>query len=250
VPILAYHAIVGMNGSDLPPGWSARHAVRFDSFRSQLAFMKDEGWATTLPEKIESIKLESPRKLCILTFDDGHSSDLIAAATMKLHEYRGIFYVPWEHIGRNGFLNTADLIALSAEKFVIASHGLTHSPLTQKSEQGLREELVESKQRLEDLIGRSIEDLAVPFGRYNRQVITAAKAAGYRRIMTSDIGIARTGSSVVFPRLPVNAETTLVDFRRLISLGPARAVLRRLSTATRHRMETLRNAAWRTQQLG
>jgi peptidoglycan/xylan/chitin deacetylase (PgdA/CDA1 family) len=246
IPILAYHAVLTEKRISVPQGWSARHAVDLDSFRSQLDLMRGEGWITTVPEKIEGINIESSNRYCILTFDDGHSSDLIAAETMRSRGYCGIFYVPWCHLATDGFLGPSDIKTLSEDSFVIGSHGLTHSPLTKKSDKGLREELVESKERLEDLIGRSVEDLAVPFGRYNRRVIIAAKAAGYRRIMTSDIGLARIGKVGVFPRLPVTSATTLPDFRGLVSMRPTGAVLRRLSTAARHRMESVRNAVSRT----
>jgi peptidoglycan/xylan/chitin deacetylase (PgdA/CDA1 family) len=243
MPILAYHALVSNNQTRLPTGWSRRHTVRLDSFRRQLDFVQSEGWTTIVPEGIEALNIDSTSKYCILTFDDGHRSDLIAAAALRSRGHLGIFYIPWGNVGIEGFLGPSDIRTLTQEKFAIGSHGLTHSPLTDRPDKGLREELVESRERLEDLMGRSVEDLAVPFGRYNRHVISAAQAAGYRRIMTSDIGVARIGGSIVFPRLPVTAETTLADFRRLISAGPTRAALRRLSSAVHDRLQSVRSAA-------
>jgi peptidoglycan/xylan/chitin deacetylase (PgdA/CDA1 family) len=241
IPILAYHAIASAKDAELPNGWSKNHAVLLESFRSHLEFMRAAGWRALLPDAMEAAGRLRGEKHFILTFDDGHASDVIAAETMKLFGYRAIFYVPWEHVGLPGFLGSAEIAALAADGFAIGSHGMTHSPLTQKTDPELRDELFESKVRLEDLIGRKVEDLALPFGRYDRRVIAMARAAGYRRIMTSNIGLARTDESRVFPRFPVTSRTSLEDFLGMLLAGPVGMMRRRLLHAISRRLMPPRN---------
>jgi peptidoglycan/xylan/chitin deacetylase (PgdA/CDA1 family) len=231
--------MVGESEIRLPQGWSRPHTVLLDSFHRQLDFLKSEGWTSVLPDEIDETGFAERKKRLVLTFDDGHDSDVVAAMLMKRCDYRGIFYVPWVHVDRRGFLNSTEIRELAREGFAIGSHGLTHSSFTQKSDRDLQDELAESRDRLEELLGRSVVDLAVPFGRYDQRVITMALAAGYRRIMTSDIGLARTGNSAVFPRLPVTARTTATDFQRLVAIGPLQATLLRLVSAASRRFETV-----------
>jgi peptidoglycan/xylan/chitin deacetylase (PgdA/CDA1 family) len=178
----------------------------------------------------------------ILTFDDGHASDVVAAETMKFLGYRAIFYVPWLHVGLPGFLSSGEIKALAANGFAIGSHGMNHSPLTQKTNLELRDELFASKVRLQDLIRRKVEDLALPFGRYDRRVIAMARAAGYRRIMTSNIGLARTDQSGVFPRFPITSRTSLEDLRDMLLASPVELMRRRLWHAIGRRLMPLRKS--------
>src|SRR5579859_1163840 len=205
IPILAYHALIADQRRNLPDGWSARHAVRLEVFRHQMSCLKADGWQTILPEDLCGKPIDNAMRRFVVTFDDGHDSDVRAAAVLRENGYRGIFYIPWSHIERPGFLTKRQILDLLAENFAVGSHGLTHSRLTEKSRAELHQELALSKEHLEDLTGVTIADLAIPFGRYNRAVIATAKAVGYRRIMTSDVGIARTGASAVFPRIPITA---------------------------------------------
>src|SRR6185437_1616968 len=115
------------------------------------------------------------------------------------------------------FLDRQSVKQLSRDGFGIGSHGMTHSRLTAISPDRLRQELEESKARLEDLLGLPITDLAVPFGSYDRRVIEAALDAGYSTIMTSEVRQASFGpKSRVFPRLPVKSFTTHSDFLTLV----------------------------------
>jgi len=239
IPILAYHAILPKEATDVPQVWSARHTVAEEAFRRQLDFMKSSGWLSLLPEDIATAASMPSRKWFILTFDDGHRSDVTAAAAMNDYGYRGIFYVPCAHVGCDGFVGTGEIKALVTKGFRIGSHGLTHSHLTSYSDADLKDQLLQSRERLEDMTGKAVSDLAVPFGRYDRRVIATAISVGYQRIMTSDVGVAKIGRSAVFPRLPVTAGTTFADFQRLLSLGPLGARLRRLSVSLSRRISVV-----------
>jgi peptidoglycan/xylan/chitin deacetylase (PgdA/CDA1 family) len=233
IPIFSYHGIVGGAEMCIPDGWSASHTVPLASFGHQLEFLKRAEWISVLPEAIDEADSSEVKKTFIVTFDDAHSSDVAAAAALRRYDYLAIMYVPWAHTNRRGYLSSEEIQELASGGFAIGSHGVKHSPLTQKSDKELRSELVESKERLEDLIGKAVLDLAVPFGRYDRHVIAAARATGYRRIMTSDFGVARIRQSPVFPRLPVTQRTTIRDFQHLVDAGAARVALLRLSKAAR-----------------
>jgi peptidoglycan/xylan/chitin deacetylase (PgdA/CDA1 family) len=72
-----------------------------------------------------------------------------------------------------------ELRALAATGVEIGSHTVMHARLTALGEGELRRELDESKGRIEAELGRRCGSLAYPYGRYDRRVRTAARAAGY-----------------------------------------------------------------------
>ncbi len=63
----------------------------------------------------------------------------------------------------------------------VGSHGITHAHLTRLSDEELRRELVESKQQIEDELGRPCPELAYPYGEHDHRVRTAVRSAGYER---------------------------------------------------------------------
>jgi peptidoglycan/xylan/chitin deacetylase (PgdA/CDA1 family) len=63
----------------------------------------------------------------------------------------------------------------------IGSHAVSHPHLTRLSADELRRELNESKEEIEDRLGRPCEDLAYPYGEHDARVRAAARAAGYGR---------------------------------------------------------------------
>ena len=63
----------------------------------------------------------------------------------------------------------------------IGSHAVSHPHLTKLSADELRRELNESREEIEDRLGRRCEDLAYPYGEHDERVRAAARAAGYGR---------------------------------------------------------------------
>jgi len=78
-------------------------------------------------------------------------------------------------------MNWDELREQAARGVAIGSHAVSHPHLTTLSEDDLRRELNESKEELEDRLGRPCEDLAYPYGEHDQRVRAAARAAGYRR---------------------------------------------------------------------
>ena len=94
----------------------------------------------------------------------------------------------------------------------IGSHGVTHAHLTRLSDDEIRGELRDSKQELEDELGRPCPDFAYPYGEHDERVRAAARRAGYERAY----GLRERGHDpYALPRLDL--------YRRH---SPARALLR------------------------
>jgi peptidoglycan/xylan/chitin deacetylase (PgdA/CDA1 family) len=78
-------------------------------------------------------------------------------------------------------MNWDELREQAARGVAIGSHAVSHPHLPTLSEDELRREMNESKEEIEDRLGRPCEDLAYPYGEHDERVRAAARAAGYRR---------------------------------------------------------------------
>ncbi len=70
----------------------------------------------------------------------------------------------------------------------IGCHGMRHRPWRGLGETELREEHVEAKAMLEQIVERPVTEAACPFGSYDRRVLRSLRGSGYRRVYTSDRG--------------------------------------------------------------
>jgi peptidoglycan/xylan/chitin deacetylase (PgdA/CDA1 family) len=235
--ILMYHALRSSAHAVLPETSSIKHTVEASEFRAQLDAIVRGGYRTIGLDDLDHSSGE--RKDLLITFDDGHESDLLVAAPelaeRKLH---AVFFIIASYLGRPGYLTRDQLVALRRQGFEIGSHGLTHTRLTHLSPAGLSNELVASKQQLEDLLQEPITSLAIPFGRYNDSVLEAAAAAGYRRIMTSDFRIANRERRLM-PRMGSTAATKLEEFAWMLKASRADVIRRRAIEALGIQMRRL-----------
>jgi peptidoglycan/xylan/chitin deacetylase (PgdA/CDA1 family) len=129
--------------------------------------------------------------VCI-TFDDGNASDVHhALPALRERGLRATFFVVAGRLGDPAFLGEDDVRALAAAGMGIGCHGMRHRPWRRLGDLALREELVDARQVLERVVGRPVAEAACPFGSYDRRVLAALRACGYRRAYTSDRGTAR-----------------------------------------------------------
>jgi peptidoglycan/xylan/chitin deacetylase (PgdA/CDA1 family) len=239
LPILMYHAISSPACTALPQTSSIEHAVKAPDFRAQLDAIVEGGYRTIKLDDLD--RPDSEPKSLLITFDDGHESDLIVAAPeLARRNLHAIFFVVWSYLGHPGYLSRDQVQTLRADGFEIGSHGLTHTRLTQVSPAEASNELLESKRRLEDLLQEPIAALALPGGRYNDTVLEAAFAVGYRRVMTSDFRIANRENRVM-PRMGPMASTTLKDFKWMLEASRAGAIRHRTIEAIGERLSRLAN---------
>ncbi|MGO9055770.1 MAG: polysaccharide deacetylase family protein [Candidatus Binataceae bacterium] len=234
LPILMYHGIRKHYNDQLPSGWSWRHAVDAASFAAQLDVIATVDRPVVRLTDLDQSEIRSGCP--VITFDDGHVSDyLIAAPALKQRALPATFFITWAFLGRPGYVTRQQVRELRAQAFDIGSHGLTHKKLTEVGPVELWREALDSKRRLEDLLGDEIISFAIPSGAYNDQVLQALWAAGYGRIMTSDFGYARRDHSVMH-RLGVMAETTPRQFRAFVSGGPWWAARQHLLEGVKERL--------------
>lgn len=166
-----------------------RYVVTEDDFRQQLKVVETNKWVgLNVTQALETWKDAEPA-VCF-TFDDGCASDLhVAAPLLREKNFNATFYVTVNHLGRPGYLTQPELRELSDLGFEIASHSMSHRHLDDLSREEIEFELVDSKKRLEEIIGRPVVHFSCPGGRVNRLTTELAVNAGYKTLATSHIGL-------------------------------------------------------------
>ncbi|HLM84746.1 MAG TPA: polysaccharide deacetylase family protein [Solirubrobacteraceae bacterium] len=172
-------------------------------------------------EWFEAIVATLPRAGVALAFDDGNDSDLQhALPTLLRFGMTARFFPLVGRIDANGYLSAEAILELSAAGMRIGSHGLHHRDWRKLDDEELRAELLTPREQLSRIIGSEITEAACPFGSYDRRVLRALRAAGYRRTFNSDGGTASAGSWLS-PRTSVHRELPLQHWLDLAAAGAA-----------------------------
>ncbi len=84
-------------------------------------------------------------------------------------------------------MTTGQIKELSLSPFAsIGAHGYYHNDLARINISDAASEMTRCKQYLENITGSPVNSLAFPYGTYTRQVVAAAKNAGYRQLLCMD----------------------------------------------------------------
>jgi peptidoglycan/xylan/chitin deacetylase (PgdA/CDA1 family) len=199
--VLAYHEVM--------PESNYAYCVTSEAFAEQLRLL----------DSLKKTKLLDAQ----ITFDDGEQSQLHNALPLLAeYEFKATYFVTPGLIGTAAkFLGWDDLKALQAAGHSVQSHGWSHKFLTFCSEADLAHELRASKQSLEKNLGISVEEISVPGGRWNRRVLQACAAAGYRRVYISDPWVeTEIAGMKIIGRFMVRRTTAIAELEKIVAKDP------------------------------
>ena len=118
------------------------------------------------------------RPIVTTSWDDGHVSDLRLAELLGRHGFRGTFYVPFRAV-REPLMTPAQLRAASAAGIEIGGHTLTHPSMKGLGYERSLVEVVESRKRLEDILGKAVTSFCYPNGDLDADAVRAVRDGGY-----------------------------------------------------------------------
>jgi len=111
------------------------------------------------------------------SWDDGYKADKRVAELLNKHGIKGTFYVC---LNRPNERRLTDVeIRKIAKTQEIGSHTMTHPKLTKIPMKDAEREIVESKKKLETILGKKVVSFSYPFGSYNETTKELVKRAGY-----------------------------------------------------------------------
>ena len=191
--VILYHAI----GTDLD----------FDSYGISISKKKFTEHITYLKDNYEIIPLNENyknnlNKLTVsITFDDGFKDNLYALELCERYNIPFTIYITTGFIGKSNYLDEEDIIKFSKSKnCTLGVHTVTHTPLDSLDYKMQYNELKNSKDYLENLIGRKVNQMSYPHGRYDDNTLSIIEKLGYNIVTSSHIGL-NTTSNVNFRKL-------------------------------------------------
>ncbi len=154
-----------------------------------------------------------------ITSDDGGGSALLLAEYLAGQGLRATFFIVTDWIGRENFLDRDEIRAIRSMGHVVGSHSHTHSgPFCDLPEVQLRDEVLESKGVLEELLGVEVDTFSVPGGEI--------RPATIRRLESPELGLSRIYTSTPRQGVYRSRTTAKVIGRYCIeaAMGQARIV--------------------------
>jgi peptidoglycan/xylan/chitin deacetylase (PgdA/CDA1 family) len=194
-----------------------------------MKYLRSLGYRTCEPDLAAAEPL--PGTVAI-TFDDAYESVFESAyATMREFGFLGMVFVVTGYAGRANtwdvnlgskkwrHMSWSQMREMADSGFAFGSHSRSHADLTRLAPELLREELVCSKETIEDKLGRPCLCISYPFGRTNGRVKSAARNAGYRYGFV--ITPRENGDDMEIGRMGIYITDLLFDFRAKLGLsGP------------------------------
>ena len=119
------------------------------------------------------------------SFDDGHPNDIIIANILKKNWYKNIiFYIPLNNIEGRDVMKRNDIKLLS-ENFEIWWHTFNHIDLTTIDIKIVKQEIMNWKKALEDIIWKKINSFCPPRWHYNNQILEVIKECWFSDCRTA-----------------------------------------------------------------
>jgi peptidoglycan/xylan/chitin deacetylase (PgdA/CDA1 family) len=197
VPVLAYHQVT--DSFD----WSITRQ-KVSQFERGIRFLYEQGYRSVSLEEIFKFEFGSIRpddehdgKKVAFTFDDGYEDFYLNAfPILQSYGFTAYIFVVTGYIGKyNGWdygwggikkrhLSWEQIRKLSLAGFGFGSHTVNQPDLTKIPKQFVEYELKNSKETLENRLGKRIDFLSYPFGRYNQYVQQVAEKLGYKGAYT------------------------------------------------------------------
>lgn len=190
VPILCYHHIKSEKSK-------SEYVIQTDVFKAQLKALHDSGYHTVLPDQLYAYLTTGaplPEKPVMLTYDDTDEEQFsVAKSEMDKYGYKGVYFIMTISIGRPRYMTKEQIKQLSDEGHVIGAHTWRHDRVdkyltTPHIDRDTKKivnndwdlQLVDTRKKLEDIIGKEIHYFAYPFGIWTSAGIPEIKKRGIK----------------------------------------------------------------------
>ncbi|MCB9800531.1 MAG: glycosyltransferase [Candidatus Omnitrophica bacterium] len=224
--ILLYHSIDETKASDM--------SVTPSSFEEQITFLNAHYPIVNLSKAVEMIQTgeRSDKRHVSITFDDGYEDNFLYAFPVlkKMNLPAAIFLLSRHEGGEyrtphledsvnhpSRLLNWDQVREMAAGGIEFGSHGERHLRLKDLALAGLENEIIRSKETIENLLAHSVDFFSYPYGTFRdfdaRAVDMTAKC-GYKAALTAVYGANPPGTDLFqLRRINVDASDTLFTLK-------------------------------------
>ncbi len=194
IPILCYHRVI--------PNPTSSYDLTPEQLEAHFQYFQSNGYTPiTASQFLEYRKKPAlfPQKPIVLTFDDGSKSHYTQVLPLlKKYGFKATFYIFTNAMkgSKERWLTWDEVQEISQAGMDIGSHTVSHPYLTARDKMNdeqyqawLEKELAQSKKILEEKLKISVNTLAYPFGLYDNEVEAAAIRAGYKGMLSINMGL-------------------------------------------------------------
>ena len=228
--VLVYHSI-----STPPEPLPSEMDISPARFEQQLRWLKRRRAVGPL---VETLSARRPQyRQVAITFDDGFRDNLtVALPLLEQFELPMTLFVTAGFLDHGDYLSEEELQEIARHPLVtIGAHGLWHRHFNRMTLDDARFELIESREILEQVIGRRVDLMAWPFGECDAALERLSAECGYRAAWSGWKGANGAYSRW---RVPVGRRDNLARF-----IAKASGVYE-LTEARRHRNQDQREQPW------
>ena len=201
-----------------------------------MRYLHDLGYSTiNVAEAVDLLQNGGPtKKHAVVTFDDGYA-DFYTQAFPALNRYgfTATVFLPTGYIGTvpvkfkgKDCLTWTEVRELRKYGISFGSHTVTHPQLSTLDLSSIKDEIVNSKQTIEDNLGESVDSFSYPYAfpeenaSFTHKLRNTLMNSGYNQGVSTRIGLARLGEDRYFlKRLPMNTLDDLALFSAKLSGG-------------------------------
>lgn len=224
IPILMYHQI----GKPWARGTPYRGlTVATNSFKRQMRCLHRLGYkGLSMADLMPYLRGEKKGKVIGITFDDGYANVLsnalpvLAECGFTATNYFVVRQIGgsnvWDHaegVPKSVLMDKEGLLKWFNAGHEVGSHTMNHPVLARLSPELAINEISDSKDALEQIIGKSVTAFCYPYGKYIDETIDFVRQAGYTNATTTARGLARIDDDLmVLPRVEVSRSTHMIRF--------------------------------------
>ncbi len=197
--ILAYH--------HLSEGEGALFVGPFN-FEKQIEFILKRNSIISLE------KLISEEKGTSITFDDGYEENyLIAYPILKKYNLTATIFLTTDYVEKRDYLTWKEIKEMANNGFSFGSHTISHPHLTEIPLKEAKREIVDSKEVIEDKIGRAVKFFCYPFGEFNDEIKELVNGAEYQGAVVTPKSGGIKETAFTLKRIGIYAHTSIFQLR-------------------------------------
>jgi peptidoglycan/xylan/chitin deacetylase (PgdA/CDA1 family) len=188
VPVLTYHHVAERRPADplyIAPRRFARHVAALDraGFEAVTLDRMWRHWERGAP---------LPERPVVLSFDDGFIDQYRnAARTLRSRRWPGVLYLQSGRLDVEGGLTRRQVRRMLRDGWELGAHSVTHPDLTTVGPQELTAEVAGSRDALRRAFpSEQVNFFAYPYGRFDPDVLSAVREAGFFGALTTRRGAA------------------------------------------------------------
>ncbi len=214
-----YHSVSDVSERDKKiRSTNPAYSLTVGQFREQMECIRKNEYKTIHLNQLLGSNTEVPQKSLVITFDDGWTDNYTnVLPILKEYGLTATIFVITGTIGQSNYMDWNQLRDMSKAGISIQSHTVSHKPLAGLTDHQLMYELTDSKQSIEDHLGRPVYFLSLPHGVFNNRIRRKVYAAGYKAVCTSEPGFSHTYKDLpVLKRINISDSYEIETFKKIV----------------------------------